>query len=358
MEVDRNFRIKFFITIALISTVAFSQEQGQEAEASKKKDKVNFGGQAEIGLDVKAPGWIGNGSWDEGKLTQIGKVETELKIRPADSVELEFDLEYDRRFTNLNLEKLFLRYNFDNSNARIGYMKKMFTLEEIKNSKDNLFAKKSMLNDILEDFFLLGHDFTAQYRYIFPAHTLIGAYSMDGGSRSFVNLTAISQITEKTKGIAAVMYEIYRIKEGGFKYDNAFFGNLGLEFDGEITDFEAEGVFGQNPEKYGAVHIDGLEYDDGGYFWGIRFQQSFPLALSGKHLNMIIPLYEISQFNDSFDFKTAYWQTRAGVNLCFTPKNRLQWRTNFDLVITARNQDSNSPQIVNQRVTSEILVLW
>jgi len=334
--------IKFFITIALISTVAFS------------KDIVSFGGQAEIGLDVEAPGWIGNGYLDEGKLTQIGEVETELNIRPTDNVELEFDLEYNRQFTNLNLEKLFVRYNFDNSNARIGYMKKMFTLEEIKSSKDNLFAKKSMLNDILEDFFLLGHDFTAQYRYIFPAHTLIGAYSMDGGSRSFVNMTAISQMTEKTIGIAAIMYEMYREKGDESKYNNAFFGNLGLE----RTDFEAEVVWGQNPEKYGALHIDGLEYDNDGYFWGVRLQKSFLFTLNHKHLNMIIPIYEISLFNDSFDFKTTYWQARMGTNLCFSPKNRLQWRTNFDLIITARNQDSNRPQIVNQRVTSEILLLW
>jgi len=331
---------RFFITIALISTVAFS--------------KVSFGGRAEIGLDAEAPGWIGNRSLDGGKSTQIGKVETELKIRPADSVELEFDLEYDHRFTNLNLEKLFVCYNFDNSNVRIGYMKKMFTLEEIKRSKDNLFAKKSMLNDFLEDFFLLGYDLTAQYRYIFPAHTLIGAYSMDGSSRSFVNMTTISQMTEKTRGFAAVMYEIYHTKDGEFKDENAFFGNLGLE----STDFEAEVILGQNPEKYGAVHIDGLEYDDDGYFWGMRLQKSFSFTLNGKHLNMIRPIYEISLFNDSFDFKTAYWQARAGANLCFTPKNRLQWRNNIDLIITARNQDSNRPQIVNQRATSEILVLW
>ncbi|MCL1948080.1 MAG: hypothetical protein FWF51_13160 [Chitinivibrionia bacterium] len=335
---------KVLIIIILIFSLAFSQNE------NKKKEKVKFGGKAEIGIDYRMVGGLGGNVINDLRRNQIGIVEAELKILPADSVELEFDLEFDHRFTDLNLKKLFARYNFDNSNARLGFMKKMFSLEEMK--KEELFIKESMINDILEDYFLLGHDFTAQYRYNFPSCTLIGGFAVDGSNRKFVNLTLLTQQIRGIKFAAAGMYERYWKKDGSKKTDNAFFGNLGMEFDGKITDFELEGFWGENPEKYGYNESEGTS------FIGLRFQESFPIEVKWKHLNKIVPLYEASYFNESFAVKTAYWQARPGINFCFDPKDRLQWRTNFDIILTANNQTSNCPQIVSERVLTELFVTW
>ncbi|MCL1945646.1 MAG: hypothetical protein FWF51_00635 [Chitinivibrionia bacterium] len=349
---------KILIIIILFFAFAFSQDE------KKKKDKVKFGGIAEVGIDFKAVGGLGDRVVNDSRLNRIGVVETELKILPADSVEVEFDLEFDHRFTDLNLKKLFVRYNFDNSNARVGFMKKMFSLEEIKSEKDNLLIKKSMINDILEDFCLLGRDFTIQYRYKFPSYTLIGGFAGDGSARTFVNLALISKQISKTKFFIAGMYENYLEKEDGSEEPkNSVFGNFGLEFDGKFTDFEFEALWGKNPEKYGYLYLN--YYDSLAYreiqnigFLGLRFQESFPIEIKRKHLKKLVPIYEISYFNDSVNLKNAYWQARPGVNFCFTKKDRLQWRTNIDLIMTAKNQTSKSPQIISERILTEIYVVW
>ena len=353
---------KILIITILIFSLCFSQDE------SKKKEKVKFGGNAEVGIDFEAVGGLGGRVVNDSRLNRIGVVETELKVLPADSVELEFDLEFDYRFTDLNLKKLFVRYNFDNSNARLGFMKKMFSLEEIKNTKDNPFIKKSMINDILEDFCLLGHDFTAQYRYKFPSYALIGGFAGDGSNRKFINIALIAEKIRKMRFIAAGMYENYQEKDGSDKTKSAFFGDFAMEFDGKTTDFELEAVWGKNPEKYGVLTwgwdnvlwVDYLKYNESENigFLGLRFQESFPIEIKRKHLKKLVPLYEISYFNDSFNKKNAYWQARPGVNFCFTPKDRLQWRTNLDLIMTANNQTSNRPQIISQRILTEIFVVW
>jgi hypothetical protein len=352
--VKSNALIILILTLS-ISSLAFSQEKNY------RKEKVSFGGKARIGIDFRAVGGLGGNAVNDSRLTRIGIVETELKVRPADNVEVEFDLEFDYRFADVNLQKLFVRYNFDNSNVRLGFIKKMFSLEEIKSRKNRLFSKKSMLNDILEDFYLLGHDFTAQYRHNFPSsHTLIGGYAADGSNRHFVNLTLLGGKTEKTRFAVAGMYQNYQEEGGSGKRKNALFGNFGIMFNGKITSFELEGVLGTNPEQHISVGRDyRLRYNgDSGGFGGFRFQESFPFEINRKHLNKIVPLYEISYFNDALSWKTAYWQTRAGLNFCFTSRNRLQWRTSVDLILTANNQISNVPQIVRQRAASEIFVFW
>lgn len=358
---------KILIIIILIFSFSFSQEEGK-----KKKDKVKFDGKAEIGIDFKAIGGLNDKIVNDSRLNRIGVVETELKILPADNVELEFDLEFDYRFTDVNLKKLFVRYNFDNSNIRLGFMKKMFGLEEIKGSGDNLFVKKSMINDILEDFFLLEHDFTTQYRYNFPSLTLIGGYSVDGSNRHFANLTLMTNKIYKSKFTLAGMYVNY--KEKGFpddsKRQNAFFGNLAMEFDGKITDFELETFVGKNPEIQGFnyFHADftvnpasiksGLFYDEqkGFGFFGLRFQESFPINIGRKHLNRIIPVYEISYTYIS----EYYWQARPGLNFTFTPKERLQWRTNVDLnfQLSRNSSDYLRNDLISQRVVTAIFVTW
>jgi preprotein translocase subunit YajC len=356
-------KLKILIIIVFIFSFAFSQDE------KKKKEKVKFGGKAEVGIDFKAVGGLDGRVVNDSRLNRIGVIETELKVLPADSVELEFDLEFDHRFTDLNLKKLFVRYNFDNSNARVGFMKKMFSFEEIKNSKNELLIKKSMINDILKDFCLLEHDFTAQFRYKFPSYTLIGGFAGDGSNRKFVNLTLITEKIQKLKFVVAGMYENYLEKEDGSQESkNAVFGNFGLEFDGKITDFEFEGIWGKNPEKYGYLAsatntflwFNYLKYKEIEYvgFLGLRFQESFEIKLKQKYLKKIIPLYEISYFNDSVNLKNAYWQARPGINFCFTKKDRLQWRTNIDLIATANNQTSSRPQIISERILTEIFVNW
>lgn len=343
--------------ILLAFSLAFAQGEGKK----KKKDKIDFGGKAEIGLDFEAIGGLNGKVVNDSRLDRMGTVETELKILPADSLELEFDLEFDYRFTDINLKKLFARYNFSNSNARIGFMKKMFGIEEIKSSKDNLFIKKSIINDVLEDFFLLGHDFTAQYRYNFPSFTLIGGYSADGSNRHFANLTLMTKQFHKARFTIAGMY--VNFKEKGFPDESerkhAFFGNLGMEFDGKITDFESEVIVGRNPEMTGNIMIyanftvkppyflSELYYNDGFAFWGFRFQESFPIKIKRKVLKKITPLYEVS-YLDISDF---YFQARPGINFNFTEKERLQWRTNVDL-------NFNGNDLISERIVTAIFVMW
>ena len=346
---------KILILIILIFSAAFSQEK------AAKKEKVKFGGKADIGIDFKAVGGLDGNTVNDSRLKRTGVVETEFKILPADSVQLEFDLEFDHRFADKSLKKLFIRYNFDNSNARLGFMKKMFTLEEIKSSKDRLFSKKSMIHDVLDEFCLLERDFTLQYRYNFPYYTLIGGYSADGSNSHFGNLTLLSKKIHNMRFAAAGMYQNYQEWTVEWERKNAFFGNLGMTYDGKITDFEIEGVFGTNIQKRVILREDyTLEYSDnsGIGFWGLRFQESFPIEMKRKHLNKIIPFYEISYLNTSTDLQKAYYQIRPAVNLCFTPKNRLQWRTNVDLILTANNQESKRPQIISERVITQFVVMW
>ena len=346
---------KFLILIILIFSFALSQEK------AAKKEKVTFGGAAEIGIDFKAVGGLGGNAVNDSRLRRIGVLKMDYDILPADNVELEIDLELDHRFVDINLKKLFIRYNFDNSNARLGFMKKMFTLEEIKSSKERLFSKKSMIHDVLDEFCLLERDFTAQYRYNFPSYTLIGGYSADGSNSHFVNLTALSPKKQKMRFAAAGMYQNYEEWGTSGERKNAFFGNAGMMFYGEITDFEIEGVFGTNIQKRVVLREDyTLEYNQnsGIGFWGLRFLESFPLEMKRKHLNKIIPFYEISYLNTSSNLKKAYYQARPAVNLSFTQKERLQWRTNLDLILTANNQESKYPQIISERIRTELLVIW
>jgi len=341
--------------MVLIFSIAFSQEK------AAKNEKITFGGKAQIGLDFKAIGGLGGNAVNDSRLKRIGVVETEFKIIPADGVELEFDLQFDHRFADKSLKKLFIRYNFDNSNVRLGYMKKMFTIEEIKSSKERLLSKKSMIHDALDEFCLLERDFTAQYRYNFPAYTLTGAYSADGSNAHYLNLTAVTPKKQKMRFAAAGMYQNYQEWGTSLNRKNAFFGNAGMIYNGNITDFEIEGIFGTNLQKRVIIREDyTLDYTDnsGIGFWGLRFQESFPIKMKRKHLNKIIPLYEISYLNTSANLQNAYWQIRPGVNLCLTPKNRLQWRTNVDMILTANNQESKRPQIVSERITTEFFVIW
>jgi len=347
------------LIILLFFTLAFPQSK------HKKKDKVTFSGKAEIGVDFRAADELSGRIINDSRLNQTGAIETELKIFPADSVELEFDLEFDHRFTDLNLKKLFVRYNFDNSNARFGFMEKMFSLEEIK--RENLFIKKSMLHNILEDFYLLSRDFTIQYRYNFPSNTLIGGFAADGSARTFVNLTLLNEHYEKTRFVIAGMYENYAEKNRKFgERESAFFANFGVEFSSRITGFELEGIWGKNVEKYGFItntstpSLGYLPYNERENigFWGLRFQESFPIEVQWKHLKKITPLYEVSYFNDSFTVKNAYWQARSGMNLSLAEKDRLQWRTNWDMIMTVNNQESSSLQIISQRVLTAFVVTW
>jgi len=341
-------RTKIILIIILISSLAFSQEESSK----KKKDKMKFGGNAAIGLDLKVIGGLNDRVVNDSRLNRIGVVETELKILPADSIELEFDLEFDYRFKDINLKKLFVRYNFDNSNARLGFMKKMFSLEEIKGKSDNLFIKKSIIHNILEDFYLFGNDFTAQYRYNFPSYTLIGGYSIDGSNRHFVNLTLLTRQFQKARFVAAGMYMNYKEKGHPDETErkHAFFGNLGMEFDGKHNNFELEGVWGKNPENRSySTLLGNLIYTEreGIGFFGARFQESFPIKIGRKYLNKIVPIYELS----FIDISDIYFQIRPAINFNFTPKDRLQWRTNLDL-------NFNQNDLISQRVVTAIFVTW
>jgi len=196
---SRIMKQKILIIALLFFSMVVAQDQEQSRRRSRE-DRVRFGGKANVGIDFRAIGGLGDREINDSRLNRIATVETELVVFPADNVRLEFDLEYDWRFTDVNLQKLFIRYDFDNSNARLGFMKKMFSWEEIKSGTDRLFIKKSMLNNILSDFFLLDRDFTIQYRYNFPSYTLIGGFSGDGSNRIFGNLT-YSQGNSKEKGL-------------------------------------------------------------------------------------------------------------------------------------------------------------
>ncbi|MCL2845690.1 MAG: hypothetical protein FWE23_09645 [Chitinivibrionia bacterium] len=354
--------------ILIIALLFFSMVVAQDQEQSRRRsreDRVRFGGKANVGIDFRAIGGLGDREINDSRLNRIATVETELVVFPADNVRLEFDLEYDWRFTDVNLQKLFIRYDFDNSNARLGFMKKMFSWEEIKSGTDRLFIKKSMLNNILSDFFLLDRDFTIQYRYNFPSYTLIGGFSGDGSNRIFGNLTLLTRQLERKRFMVAAMYNNYEDKDGSHNRQSAFYGNVGMEFSGDVNNFEVEAIWGRNPERYGyLVHsltpdafLEFNENENIG-FWGLRFQQSFPISIDRNHLRKITPVYEFAFFNDEFAVKNAYWQARQGVNLSFDRRDRVQWRTNLDLIMTANNQESSRPQIIRQRVISEIFVHW
>jgi len=217
-----------------------------------------------------------------------------------------------------------------------------------------------MINGILSDFHLLGRDFTAQYRYNFPSYTLIGGYSADGSNRHFANITLHSNlINNTTRFVIAGMYMNYL--EKGFPEESerrhAFFGNVGMDFSGRRTDFELEAVLGRNPETpiISTWHIcNNSEYD----FWGVRFQESFPVRIGRKHLNKIVPVYELSFINI---FTNTFWQARPGINLNFTERDRLQWRTNLDLNFELRycnTENTLRNDLISQRIISAIFVKW
>lgn len=339
-------RICCFVLIIFL-TMSYAKEE--------KKSKVKIEGIAEIGVDfthVEDDIPAINYPLEDSDIKKLGRVELGMIVKPIDPVKLEFDIIYDHRFHNVNVNKLFGQYSFSSSDVRFGYMKKSFGIEEMTGRGKRQFYSRSIINDALESYNLLGHDLSVQYRHSFNHSRLITSFSADGTFRRFGLLTGEWDI-KKWKYVASFLFaDCSDAPESTY----VFTANLGTKYTGKHVVNELEVCIGTNPELRVLELFRGN--DTHPLFGGIRAQQSFPIHIGRKILNTLIPLWEVTAFTERLDKDGMSLQVRPGINCLFTKKDILQWYTSLDIRFSSENQYDKSLSMISRGITSEVRILW
>lgn len=99
-------------------------------------------------------------------IVYVLKGQIDLTVLIGKRFEVSLDMRGDIDKPGVVLRKAWLGWNFGRySRARIGSMKKDFSIEEMLSSHDLFTVRRSLVHRHIESFHILGYDFTAQYRF-------------------------------------------------------------------------------------------------------------------------------------------------------------------------------------------------
>jgi hypothetical protein len=312
------------------------------AIAQKNENEIKLNAILEAGIDIN-----NRVNTDRTDYNKIGYGKIEISARPVKKVRGEFGLEFDKGDSSFIIDKLYAQYNFtDFSGVRIGYMKKAFGFEEKAGLEERYFHRRSIINDNLEDFGLLDHDLTFQYRHKLSENwRAIGAFSWGEDSTRYYQNYSVEYETPNINLALAGIIGHYTHTD----YDlTAWAASLSFKYTAKLFVSETEITFGNNPVFQWADSEDA-------FILGLRAQEYFPMDTKFKGLRQIIPIAEAALYSRDIESKDIDIQLRAGLTFGFAKNSAFQWRNTYGTVTRIRNDEK---ELRRRRFDSEVVVIF
>jgi len=331
----------------------------EETAAKKNEDEIKVNAILEVGIDI-------NNKADEHKTNRnkIGYGKIEISARPVKKVRAEFGFEYDNSDSSLIIDKLYGQYNISEFGSfRVGYMKKAFGFEEKSGLDERYFHKRSIINDSLERFNLLGHDLTLQYRHKLNENwRLVGAFSyleyfslgkgdyfsQGEDANSYYQNYSVEYETPNINLILAGIVGHYTLPDYNL---TAWVTSLSFRYLAKHFVSETEATFGNDP-------IIKLLDKENAFVLGIRVQEYFPINTGLKTLRQVIPIAEVSYYSKDIGdniMSNFDAQARVGLTFGFAKNSAFQWRNTYGQVLRIRDDNVNTHR---RRFDSEVVVIF
>ena len=358
-----GYRVRYFIFIFLILNSQFSilnsyaAESGKPKKEKKVKEEVKTEVKEKEEVKIKIEGVLEAGFDINNKLDKsttdykkIGTAKVDLSASPVKKVRAEFGFEYKDKDSALIIDKLYGQYNFADFGAvRVGYMKKAFGLEERAGIDERYFHKRSIINDGVENLWLLEHDLTFQYRHkIGTDWRIIGGVSWLSEDTLYHNYSVEYEASKTNLILAAVIGHYTRFNENL----TAFATSLSFKSSARLCVSEAEFTFGHKPA---VKNKNGNVLDSSAYIWGARVQEYFPIEIPAKVLRQVIPVAEAALYSEDLESKDFDAQLRAGLTLGFAKKSAFQWRNTYGTVLRIAD---GKKELKRRRYDSEVVVIF
>jgi hypothetical protein len=330
-------------------------EKADKADKSDKSDKpkkektaFKIKGVAQLGTEQKIDLRKKDGSKQRDVTAErIGYAQIGFEAQPIQELHAELDLEMDgtvvknRVVGKVSIDQLMVQYNYNGKNfVRVGYLKKLFGLEEDTGRRSRNFYKRSIVSNTLEDDFnLLSHDLALQARQNLGDLKIDFAFAVD--SSFFADTTEYGPVHRRIFGEFQALYKpkkstwsvMLSLLYGYFnsvrfeheEYErfvsdsgHVLFGSLGTQYEGKLLRTEAEFVAGNNPDSSGIS-----------MFYGGRVQQGYNIETGIPILVAVMPLWEVAGYYRAGNYTKL--QVRPGLTFSFAKDDLLQWRTSYDL---------------------------
>jgi hypothetical protein len=352
-------------------TEKVKEEKIKEEKPKKEKTAFKIKGVAQLGMEQeidlrKRDGDRQQEADGEISTERIGYAQIGFEAQPIQELHAELDLEMDGVVGKVSIDQLMAQYNYHGKNyVRVGYLKKLFGLEEDTGRRSRNFFKRSIVSNTLEDDFnLLSHDLALQARQNLGDLKLDFAFAVD--SSFFADTTEYGPVHRRIFGEFQALYKpkkstwsvMLSLLYGYFnsesfehkEYDkwttdsgHVLFGSLGTQYEGKLLRTEAEFVAGNNPDSSGVS-----------MFYGGRAQQGYNIETGIPILVAVMPLWEVAAY-----YRDGYYtkiQVRPGLTLSFAKDDLLQWRTSYDLRWSNDYQGRKTKELVFDRhgLTSEL----
>jgi NOL1/NOP2/fmu family ribosome biogenesis protein len=317
-------------------------QKAKKDTVGREETKIKISGVLEAGFDINNKV---NKNETEYKKIEYGQIE--FSASPVKKVRAEFGFEYKNRDSTLVIDKLYGQYNFaDFGRVRVGYMKKSFGLEERAGVDERYFHKRSIINDGIEYFGLLGHDLTFQYRHsIDKTWKITGGFSWAEDTLRYHQNYSIEYETENTNLILAAIIGHYTHPEEDL---TAFATSFSFKHSSKLCVSEAELSFGNNPA---VKYFEGRDI----FILGARVQEYFPIKIKTKILQQVIPVAEAAIYFEELESKDFETQLRAGLTLGFAKNSAFQWRNTYGTVLRI---EGGEKELRRRRFDSEVVVIF
>jgi len=331
----------FFCIFAEDDTEDKVFEKANDKTKDKNESVIKIGGLIEAGFDIHH-----KVNQDSTEFKKIGVAEIEFSARPVKKVRAEIKLKYKN--DSLRIDKLYGQYNFlDFATVRAGFTKKSFGLDE------TYFYRESIITSYLEseeDFRLLNHELTLQYRHKFGDNwRAIGGFSWAKDTLRYHQNYSVEYENERLLVMLAAIIGHYTLPNKDYTKATTFATSLAAKHCAKFVVSEVD-------VTYGSVVYEDEDFENINIL-GIRAQEYFPIAIPTKALRQIIPIGEIAWLSEDIETKTIKTQLRGGLTFGFAKNSMLQWRNTYSTILRKREKDSSlSPH--RRRFDSQIVVLF
>jgi len=314
----------------------------------------SFGGNASIGVSLMHT-QNSEGSYVYDQYRRIGVLQLKAKYDIMEEWDLKCKVEYDNSFHTMKLQKLFARYQRNENDLRLGYMKKQFTLEESHHFSKRLFDKRSLVNEYLSSYHLLSKDLSVQYKYSSNTERkegdLYSAVSIDGAGRV---LFVVNGTVEGKRGEFS-MAVLYNYAESVSEY-SSLFGTIGGRLFTAPFQHELEVTIGQSLEMRMIAEQTGDSCNI--LFGGARLQQKLSILVQERKLHSTNFFWEVAAGNDDLNSHSFTGQLRPGFSLHFGEDEQFRWRTSSDIRVSWNGTSENSLSPYQFDILTEVVLLW
>lgn len=318
------------------------------------KPKVSFSGLGDVGIEMLDPAT--NNGGDESGFTseeydRIGLVQGELKVKLDSNIGFRFKGEYDINHHTFQMNKLIAQYKFGKNRIRLGYMKKPFGFEEERSRSDIPFYNRSIVNEYLSSYNLLGNDLTLGYRYRNNRFSGQLQAAIDGTNRMF--LLGSAEFHKDIWRLGASL--LYNNAEDAPEKSHSLLADVSFSFDSRYLFGELELTGGNNPERIFYPNYGSQE--DPILFGGVRSEYRLQFPIERKVVESVSFPFEVAMATHNLGEGMTV-QVRPGALVTLGKKELLTLRLYGDIRYSSEGDVDDSLELIGKSLTGDVMVVW